>query len=46
VPDFWHSGKHVALGEFYFSRSGRLLLLLAEKSLTIWCIYYLLILKY
>jgi hypothetical protein len=21
VPDFWHSGKHVALGEFCFSRS-------------------------
>jgi hypothetical protein len=21
VPDFWHSGKHLALGEFCFSRS-------------------------
>jgi hypothetical protein len=21
VPDFWHSGKHVALGEFCFSSS-------------------------
>jgi hypothetical protein len=21
VPDFWHSGKHVALGEYCFSRS-------------------------
>jgi hypothetical protein len=23
VPDFWHSGKHVALGEYCFSRSER-----------------------
>jgi hypothetical protein len=25
VPDFWHSGKYVALGEYCFSRSGSLL---------------------